>query len=121
LLHRCWIPSAQKRSGQLHAGVAAEPATRLRSAAGVGSKGTQPRPGNHASTHEWASFCVTARYPADPCHSPPRKPVTLRAGIPTIRSSSTMVVEKYSQCPSRRSKRKWSIEVSLAVAGRSSV
>ena len=29
--------------------------------AGVGSNCTHPYPGNHTSTQEWASFCVTAR------------------------------------------------------------
>ena len=50
--------------------------------AGVGSNGSQPQPGNQASTHACASWSVTVRVVLSFDRSPLVKPTATRAGIP---------------------------------------
>src|SRR5215213_9778844 len=79
---------------------------RAGAAAGVGSRVTQPMPGNQASTQEWASrsrttysFCFSSKAPVV-------KPVATRAGTPPIRSSSASAPEYCWQNPIFESNRK---------------
>src|SRR5258708_2188455 len=77
--------------------------------AGVGSNSTQPSPGMNASTQEWASL-ARIRYCDDTSlNSPPENPFTTRDGMPRLRSITAIEDAKYSQCPWRRTKRKFAI------------
>src|SRR6266542_3007204 len=78
-------------------------------------KVSQPTPSIQASTHEWASLRRTAKYSPYGFHSPRWKPLTTRAGTPTVRSSTVSAVAKYSQLPERRTNRKSSSGSVLAV------
>ena len=65
------------------------------SVSGVGSKISQPWPGNHASTHAWASEVLIERW--SPSAVPPVKPTATRAGTPTARSITAIAAANCSQ------------------------
>src|SRR4051794_1971766 len=62
---------------------------------GVGSNVVQPAPGNHASTHAWASAVLTER--TSSASRPPVKPTATRAGTPRVRSITAIAEANCSQ------------------------
>ena len=91
---------------------------RAGAAAGVGSRVTQPIPGNQASTQECASRSRTTYSFSFSSNAPVVNPVATRAGMPAIRSSSASAPEYCWQKPILESNRKPS-SVSDSGGGRS--
>ena len=59
----------------------------------MGSNRVQPPPSDQTSTHECASPWRTTYEREKRLNVPPTKPVTLRAGTPSVRSITVIAVE----------------------------